>query len=99
MNRQLDSTSSLFALVTSQQLLAMLDVLKESHRFAKEFNLDKDLRTALWNAGFMRNRSKPNLLKQETSSTSQCNSTPESKSKSRSITPYAIAEDYHIRRF
>lgn len=39
-----------------------------SHEFAKDFNANKPLRMALWKAGFMRNRAKPNLLKQETTS-------------------------------
>jgi hypothetical protein len=44
--------------------------LCRSHYFAQRFNANKGLRTALWKAGFMKNRSKPNLLKQETTSLS-----------------------------
>uniref|UniRef100_A0A4W3GEL9 ARF guanine nucleotide exchange factor 1 n=1 Tax=Callorhinchus milii TaxID=7868 RepID=A0A4W3GEL9_CALMI len=53
--------------LTSQQLFKLLDCLLESHRFAKSFNSNNEQRTALWKAGF-KGKSKPNLLKQETSS-------------------------------
>ncbi|MGH0144757.1 UNVERIFIED_CONTAM: hypothetical protein FKN15_005850 [Acipenser sinensis] len=53
--------------LTSQQLFKLLDCLQESHRFAKAFNSSNEQRTALWKAGF-KGKSKPNLLKQETSS-------------------------------
>ncbi|XP_067836412.1 brefeldin A-inhibited guanine nucleotide-exchange protein 1 isoform X3 [Heptranchias perlo] len=53
--------------LTSKQLFKLLDCLLESHRFAKSFNSNNEQRTALWKAGF-KGKSKPNLLKQETSS-------------------------------
>ncbi|XP_030068916.1 brefeldin A-inhibited guanine nucleotide-exchange protein 2 isoform X1 [Microcaecilia unicolor] len=51
----------------SQHLFKLLDCLQESHSFAKAFNSNNEQRTALWRAGF-KGKSKPNLLKQETSS-------------------------------
>ncbi|KAM8882521.1 brefeldin A-inhibited guanine nucleotide-exchange protein 1 isoform 2-T2 [Synchiropus picturatus] len=53
--------------LTSEQLFKLLDCLLESHHFAKAFNSNNDQRTLLWKAGF-KGKSKPNLLKQETSS-------------------------------
>uniref|UniRef100_A0A6Q2YH77 SEC7 domain-containing protein n=1 Tax=Esox lucius TaxID=8010 RepID=A0A6Q2YH77_ESOLU len=53
--------------LTSQHLFKLLDCLLESHTFAKDFNSNNEQRTALWRAGF-KGKSKPNLLKQETSS-------------------------------
>eukprot|EP00058_Branchiostoma_floridae_P024487 XP_002609977.1 hypothetical protein BRAFLDRAFT_59588 [Branchiostoma floridae] len=53
--------------LTSQQLFLLLDCLLESHKFAKAFNSNNEQRTALWKAGF-KGKSKPNLLKQETTS-------------------------------
>ncbi|MEQ2294180.1 Brefeldin A-inhibited guanine nucleotide-exchange protein 2 [Ameca splendens] len=53
--------------MTSAHLFKLLDCLLESHNFAKEFNSNNEQRTALWRAGF-KGKSKPNLLKQETSS-------------------------------
>ncbi|XP_054622401.1 brefeldin A-inhibited guanine nucleotide-exchange protein 1 isoform X1 [Dunckerocampus dactyliophorus] len=57
----------MFRYLTSQQLFKLLDCLLESHRFAKAFNSNNEQRTLLWKAGF-KGKSKPNLLKQETSS-------------------------------
>uniref|UniRef100_A0A8C3S374 ADP ribosylation factor guanine nucleotide exchange factor 1 n=1 Tax=Chelydra serpentina TaxID=8475 RepID=A0A8C3S374_CHESE len=57
----------MYSFLTSQQLFKLLDCLLESHRFAKAFNSNNEQRTALWKAGF-KGKSKPNLLKQETSS-------------------------------
>uniref|UniRef100_A0A8C0UUF8 ARF guanine nucleotide exchange factor 1 n=1 Tax=Cyanistes caeruleus TaxID=156563 RepID=A0A8C0UUF8_CYACU len=57
----------MYRFLTSQQLFKLLDCLLESHRFAKAFNSNNEQRTALWKAGF-KGKSKPNLLKQETSS-------------------------------
>uniref|UniRef100_A0A8D0L1B8 ARF guanine nucleotide exchange factor 1 n=1 Tax=Sphenodon punctatus TaxID=8508 RepID=A0A8D0L1B8_SPHPU len=57
----------MYCFLTSQQLFKLLDCLLESHRFAKAFNSNNEQRTALWKAGF-KGKSKPNLLKQETSS-------------------------------
>ncbi|CAN9515925.1 unnamed protein product [Ophioblennius macclurei] len=53
--------------MTSTHLFKLLDCLLESHCFAKDFNSNNEQRTALWRAGF-KGKSKPNLLKQETSS-------------------------------
>lgn len=66
--RPLDQAGEMFACLTSERLLLLLECLLQSHRFAQDFNSNMPLRTALWKAGFMRNRSKPNLLKQETTS-------------------------------
>ncbi|XP_043923098.1 brefeldin A-inhibited guanine nucleotide-exchange protein 1 [Protopterus annectens] len=57
----------MYRYLTSQQLFKLLDCLLESHRFAKAFNSNNEQRTSLWKAGF-KGKSKPNLLKQETSS-------------------------------
>uniref|UniRef100_A0A3P8WB46 ARF guanine nucleotide exchange factor 1 n=1 Tax=Cynoglossus semilaevis TaxID=244447 RepID=A0A3P8WB46_CYNSE len=57
----------MYRYLTSEQLLKMLDCLLESHHFAKAFNSNNEQRTLLWKAGF-KGKSKPNLLKQETSS-------------------------------
>ncbi|KAM9436118.1 brefeldin A-inhibited guanine nucleotide-exchange protein 1 isoform 3-T3 [Clarias gariepinus] len=57
----------MYCYLTSEQLFKLLDCLLESHRFAKAFNSNNEQRTALWKAGF-KGKSKPNLLKQETSS-------------------------------
>eukprot|EP01138_Halocafeteria_seosinensis_P008060 gb/GECG01008236.1/.p1 GENE.gb/GECG01008236.1/~~gb/GECG01008236.1/.p1 ORF type:complete len:1924 (+),score=268.60 gb/GECG01008236.1/:1-5772(+) len=57
------------------QLEVLLGLLEKSSEFARQFNADRDLRQALWRAGFMRfarqNNKLPSLLRQETSSTSQ----------------------------
>uniref|UniRef100_A0A8C4SGF7 ADP-ribosylation factor guanine nucleotide-exchange factor 2 (brefeldin A-inhibited) n=1 Tax=Erpetoichthys calabaricus TaxID=27687 RepID=A0A8C4SGF7_ERPCA len=55
----------------SKHLFKLLDCLLESHSFAKAFNSNNEQRTALWRAGF-KGKSKPNLLKQETSSLACC---------------------------
>ncbi|XP_039591026.1 brefeldin A-inhibited guanine nucleotide-exchange protein 2-like [Polypterus senegalus] len=55
----------------SKHLFKLLDCLLESHSFAKAFNSNNEQRTALWKAGF-KGKSKPNLLKQETSSLACC---------------------------
>ncbi|XP_024148796.1 brefeldin A-inhibited guanine nucleotide-exchange protein 2 [Oryzias melastigma] len=57
----------MYRLMTSAHLFKLLDCLLESHNFAKDFNSNNEQRTALWRAGF-KGKSKPNLLKQETSS-------------------------------
>uniref|UniRef100_A0A8C5BNZ4 SEC7 domain-containing protein n=1 Tax=Gadus morhua TaxID=8049 RepID=A0A8C5BNZ4_GADMO len=60
-------SQGMYAALTSQHLFKLLDCLLESHTFAKDFNSNNEQRTALWRAGF-KGKSKPNLLKQETSS-------------------------------
>ncbi|XP_076024065.1 brefeldin A-inhibited guanine nucleotide-exchange protein 2 isoform X2 [Genypterus blacodes] len=57
----------MYSYLTSAHLFKLLDCLLESHTFAKDFNSNNEQRTALWRAGF-KGKSKPNLLKQETSS-------------------------------
>ncbi|XP_046857766.1 brefeldin A-inhibited guanine nucleotide-exchange protein 1-like [Xenia sp. Carnegie-2017] len=57
----------MFPHLTSNQLFLFCEVLENSYKFAKSFNCNNELRTALWKAGF-KGQSKPNLLKQETSS-------------------------------
>ncbi|XP_076017274.1 brefeldin A-inhibited guanine nucleotide-exchange protein 1 isoform X3 [Genypterus blacodes] len=57
----------MYSYLTSEQLFKLLDCLLESHHFAKAFNSSNEQRTLLWKAGF-KGKSKPNLLKQETSS-------------------------------
>uniref|UniRef100_A0A3Q0T2Q7 ARF guanine nucleotide exchange factor 1 n=1 Tax=Amphilophus citrinellus TaxID=61819 RepID=A0A3Q0T2Q7_AMPCI len=57
----------MYRYLTSEQLFKLLDCLLESHHFAKAFNSNNEQRTLLWKAGF-KGKSKPNLLKQETSS-------------------------------
>uniref|UniRef100_A0A669BJY2 ARF guanine nucleotide exchange factor 1 n=1 Tax=Oreochromis niloticus TaxID=8128 RepID=A0A669BJY2_ORENI len=57
----------MYRYLTSEQLFKLLDCLLDSHHFAKAFNSNNEQRTLLWKAGF-KGKSKPNLLKQETSS-------------------------------
>ncbi|XP_056277918.1 brefeldin A-inhibited guanine nucleotide-exchange protein 2 isoform X1 [Pseudoliparis swirei] len=61
------SEQGMYKHMTSAHLFKLLDCLLESHTFAKDFNSNNEQRTALWRAGF-KGKSKPNLLKQETSS-------------------------------
>ncbi|XP_049920491.1 brefeldin A-inhibited guanine nucleotide-exchange protein 2 isoform X2 [Epinephelus moara] len=61
------SEQGMYRHMTSAHLFKLLDCLLESHTFAKDFNSNNEQRTALWRAGF-KGKSKPNLLKQETSS-------------------------------
>ncbi|KAM8831145.1 brefeldin A-inhibited guanine nucleotide-exchange protein 2 [Synchiropus picturatus] len=62
-----EADQGMYRHMTSAHLFKLLDCLLESHNFAKEFNSNNEQRTALWRAGF-KGKSKPNLLKQETSS-------------------------------
>jgi len=57
----------MYPFLSSSQLLLFVDCLEESHKFAKSFNANNEQRTFLMKAGF-KGKSKPNLLKQETSS-------------------------------
>uniref|UniRef100_A0A8B9RL26 ADP-ribosylation factor guanine nucleotide-exchange factor 2 (brefeldin A-inhibited) n=1 Tax=Astyanax mexicanus TaxID=7994 RepID=A0A8B9RL26_ASTMX len=61
------SEQGMYKYLSPQHLFKLLDCLLESHTFAKDFNSNNEQRTALWRAGF-KGKSKPNLLKQETSS-------------------------------
>ncbi|XP_062247442.1 brefeldin A-inhibited guanine nucleotide-exchange protein 2 [Platichthys flesus] len=64
---ELGPDQGMYRHMTSAHLFKLLDCLLESHSFAKDFNSNNEQRTALWRAGF-KGKSKPNLLKQETSS-------------------------------
>jgi brefeldin A-inhibited guanine nucleotide-exchange protein len=68
--RPVSQAGEIFECLSSERLLMLLDCLMDSHRFARAFNADKATRNALWKAGFMRNKSKPNLMKQEKKSLS-----------------------------
>lgn len=59
--------AGMYPFLSSPQLLLFVDCLEESHKFAKSFNANNEQRTFLMKAGF-KGKSKPNLLKQETSS-------------------------------
>ncbi|XP_068119264.1 brefeldin A-inhibited guanine nucleotide-exchange protein 2 [Hyperolius riggenbachi] len=61
----------MYRFMSTPHLFKLLDCLQESHSFAKAFNSNNEQRTALWRAGF-KGKSKPNLLKQETSSLACC---------------------------
>eukprot|EP00123_Amoebidium_parasiticum_P018332 comp24173_c0_seq3/m.44171 comp24173_c0_seq3/g.44171 ORF comp24173_c0_seq3/g.44171 comp24173_c0_seq3/m.44171 type:complete len:1874 (-) comp24173_c0_seq3:308-5929(-) len=56
----------MYQFLDGDNMKVLLDCLRESHEFAKAFNGNNKLRTALWKAGFMKQL--PNLLKQETTS-------------------------------
>ncbi|XP_031422600.1 brefeldin A-inhibited guanine nucleotide-exchange protein 2 isoform X2 [Clupea harengus] len=62
-----EADQGMYKHMQSQHLFKLLDCLLESHTFARDFNSNNEQRTALWRAGF-KGKSKPNLLKQETSS-------------------------------
>ena len=54
--------------MSSDRLLALVECLFGSNKFARAFNDDVELRTLLWKAGYTKQRSRPNLIKQETTS-------------------------------
>eukprot|EP00118_Oscarella_pearsei_P005377 m.24672 g.24672 ORF g.24672 m.24672 type:complete len:1794 (+) comp28667_c0_seq1:116-5497(+) len=58
---------AMYSRLNSRHLLSLVQCLLESHRFAKKFNANHEQRSVLQKAGF-RGKSKPNLVKQETSS-------------------------------
>ncbi|CAO3598921.1 unnamed protein product [Absidia cylindrospora] len=60
------SKDNVYCAYPSLHLMKLMDCLEHSFHFAKKFNLDTELRMALWQFGFMKQL--PNLLKQETSS-------------------------------
>lgn len=66
--KPLDRAGELFSCLSSERLLLLLDSLQASHDFSLAFNANTDLRNRLWKLGFMKNRTKPNLYRQETSS-------------------------------
>lgn len=55
--------SNVYDKMPSKELLRIMNLLRQSYVFAKDFNADKELRTNLWRQGFMKQL--PNLLKQE----------------------------------
>ncbi|KAI8065502.1 hypothetical protein BC940DRAFT_304263 [Gongronella butleri] len=60
------SKDNVYCAYPSVHLMKLMACLEHSFHFAKKFNLDTELRMALWHFGFMKQL--PNLLKQETSS-------------------------------
>ncbi|KAL4655414.1 brefeldin A-inhibited guanine nucleotide-exchange protein 2-like isoform X1 [Arapaima gigas] len=62
-----EQEQGMYRYLSPQHLFKLLDCLLQSHTFARNFNSNNEQRTALWRAGF-KGKSKPNLLKQETSS-------------------------------
>ena len=74
---QLELVSSVGILVehalphlSSDQLMRLVEALSASSSFARQFNMDRTLRRALWKAGFMRfarSNKLPSLMRQETS--------------------------------
>jgi brefeldin A-inhibited guanine nucleotide-exchange protein len=57
----------MYAFISTPILIKLVDVLMQSHDFAKTFNGNQEQRNVLWKAGFHDN-TKPNLLSQETQS-------------------------------
>ncbi|KAK2727991.1 hypothetical protein QYM36_008460 [Artemia franciscana] len=55
----------IYSHISSSHIFQLLDILKESHYFARDFNLNEEQRNLLWKAGFKGNVC-PNILKQET---------------------------------
>eukprot|EP00047_Mylnosiga_fluctuans_P017395 m.61019 g.61019 ORF g.61019 m.61019 type:complete len:1672 (-) comp7058_c0_seq2:541-5556(-) len=68
MAKAADKPSTTYPVIAAEHILALVDRLDEAHSFAMLFNSNLDLRNRLWKAGFMRNKSKPNLQRQEISS-------------------------------
>ncbi|CAG8513048.1 4016_t:CDS:10 [Dentiscutata erythropus] len=62
------SNDTVYESIPAVHLLTIGECLDKSYNFARKFNEDKELRTALWKIGFMKQL--PNLLKQESSSAS-----------------------------
>ena len=60
--------TAVYEAVPVAQLLRLTAALEDSYRFSRRFNADRELRTALWKVGFMKQL--PNLLKQESTSAS-----------------------------
>ncbi|GAB0091813.1 brefeldin A-inhibited guanine nucleotide-exchange protein 1 [Sergentomyia squamirostris] len=57
----------MYSYLTTPHLLKLTDCLMQSHRFAKQFNVNTEQKNVLWKAGF-KGTVRPNLLKQETQS-------------------------------
>ena len=68
-HQQQNEEMGMYAFISTSILLKLVDVLMESHDFAKTFNGNQEQRNVLWKAGFHDN-TKPNLLSQETQSLS-----------------------------
>ena len=68
LSKPVDTAGEMFAYITSDRILFLLECVFKSNEFARKFNEDVELRTALWKAGYTKHRSRPNLLKQETTS-------------------------------
>ena len=64
----LNKNKKVYNAMPSDQVLALIALLRESWLFAKKFNADRDLRVSLWRMGFMKQL--PNLLRQEVASAS-----------------------------
>ncbi len=64
---QQEEEQGMYSRLSSPQLFSLVDCLLESHRFAKQFNVNQHQRNLLWKAGF-KGKSKPNLVRQETQS-------------------------------
>ncbi|KAI8381215.1 uncharacterized protein BYT42DRAFT_613016 [Radiomyces spectabilis] len=60
------SEDAVYCAYPASHLMKLMGCLGQSFHFAKRFNIDNDLRMALWRFGFMKQL--PNLLKQETCS-------------------------------
>lgn len=60
--------AQVYEAMPATQLLRLTGALEDSYRFSRRFNADRELRTALWKVGFMKQL--PNLLKQESTSAS-----------------------------
>ncbi|XP_065669547.1 brefeldin A-inhibited guanine nucleotide-exchange protein 1 isoform X2 [Hydra vulgaris] len=58
----------MFPFLNSDQLFLFAQCLYKSHVFARTFNSKFEQRTLLWKFGFTKGQSRPNLLKQETTS-------------------------------
>lgn len=65
---ELLQNEAVYEAVPITQLLRLTSALEDSYRFSRRFNADRELRTALWKVGFMKQL--PNLLKQESTSAS-----------------------------
>lgn len=55
--------SEIYDKIPAKELIRIIDLLRHSYVFSRDFNEDRDLRTNLWRQGFMKQL--PNLLKQE----------------------------------
>jgi len=55
----------IFKYLSLHHLSTLLDCLIQAHRFARQFNSNKEQRNLLWKSNFIGN-AKPNLMKQET---------------------------------